>query len=164
LFYVNSFSKKFSITGWRIGYVMAHQEHMDAIMDIHDYTGLCAPSVLQQALAEYVRTNEGGMQYTQKLRDQLKSNYAVLAKKFTEMGFEVSEAQGGYFVWAKLPTQFNSGLEFALELYEKEKVAVVPGVHFSENAEAFIRINIARYPNEIEQAIPKFTRFIERKA
>ena len=49
IFYVNAFSKKFSITGWRIGYLIAHQLHMKGIMDIHDYTGLCAPSILQQS-------------------------------------------------------------------------------------------------------------------
>ena len=43
LFYTNSFSKLFSITGWRIGYLIAHQEHMQKIKSIHDYTGLCAP-------------------------------------------------------------------------------------------------------------------------
>lgn len=159
VFYVNSFSKKFSVTGWRIGYLMAHLSHMDKIMDMHDYTGLCAPSVLQQALADFLDSGNQADLYIHTLRNRLKENYKQLAKAFEKLGFKVAAAQGGYFVWAELPKNFTSGLEFALKLYETKKVAVVPGVHFSEYAEAYIRINIARYPEEILLAIEKVTEF-----
>lgn len=160
VFYVNSFSKKFSITGWRIGYLMAHQSHLPKIMDIHDYTGLCAPSILQEALVTYINKNNAGADYICNLRQKLKINYTRLATAFVKMGFDVVVAHGGYFVWAKLPQGYNSGFDFALRLYESKKVAVVPGIHFSEHAENYIRLNIARNENEIQQAIKKVGEFI----
>lgn len=160
LFYVNAFSKKFSITGWRVGYLLSHKKHMNSIMDIHDYTGLCAPSLLQQALAIYVDKYNFGDDYTKDLRDKLQINYKQLATELELLGFKNSRAQGGYFVWTELPEKFNCGLEFAFNLYEKEKVAVVPGIHFSENGKRFVRINIARQPYEISMAISKIKKFI----
>src|SRR6056297_1188690 len=60
MFYVNSFSKIFSITGWRIGYMMAPAHHMKAIRSVHDYTGLCVPSVLQEALVRFIQEHDWG--------------------------------------------------------------------------------------------------------
>jgi aspartate/methionine/tyrosine aminotransferase len=160
VFYVNAFSKKFSITGWRIGYLIAHQSHMSAINDIHDYTGLCAPSILQQALAFYIEKYNFGIEYTVGLREKLQANYNQLSRELELLGFKNWKAQGGYFIWTELPERFDDGLEFALNLYEKEKVAVVPGIHFSESGKKFVRINIARQPYEISMAVSKIKKFI----
>lgn len=161
VFYVNAFSKKLSITGWRIGYLVAHLSHMDALMDIHDYIGLSSSSVLQQALAIYLRDNKFGNEYSVWLRDNLKQNYIQLATALNELGFKVFDAQGGYFIWCELPQKYDSGLEFTLDLFEKEKVAVVPGIHFDEKGERMVRLNIARHPYEISMAVSKIKNYIQ---
>lgn len=160
VFYVNAFSKMLSITGWRVGYLIAHEKHMPDIRDVHDYTGLCVPSVLQQAVADYLEQFNYGTEYTKVLREKLRKNYKVISNELQKLGFEVFNAQGGYFVWASLPKGFESGLEFALKLYDKEKVAVVPGIHFSENGSKIIRVNIARNEDEIEKGIQAIARFV----
>jgi aspartate/methionine/tyrosine aminotransferase len=160
IFYVNAFSKKFSITGWRIGYLIAPELHMAAITDIHDYTGLCSPSILQQAIAEYVDVSNFGADYTKELRKKLKTNYILLSGKIKELGFRPKEAQGGYFIWTELPDGLPNGLDFALNLYEKKKVAVVPGIHFSKNGKNIIRINIARNNNEINESVKRIKEYI----
>jgi len=160
IFYVNSFSKKFSITGWRVGYLITHPSHIHGIADIHDYTGLCAPSILQQALGFYLDKFNFGIDYTTELREKLQANYNQLNHELELLGFKTWQAQGGYFIWTELPEQFNDGLEFALNLYEKEKVAIVPGIHFSETGQRFVRINIARQPYEISMAVSKIKKYI----
>jgi len=161
LFYTNSFSKLFSITGWRIGYLIAHQEHMQKIKSIHDYTGLCAPSVLQQAIVEYLKTNDFGNKYIAELRKRLKESYAHMADELVKLGFEIPETKGGYFVWAKLPIQFNDGFRFAIDLYDEQQVAVIPGEHFSEKAVDYIRLNIAREKDEVEEGIKRIRSFLK---
>jgi len=160
VFYVNAFSKKLSITGWRIGYLLSHEKHMAALMDVHDYIGLSSPSVLQHALAEYLRVSNFGKDYCSELRANLKTNYYQMKHALIELGFKVIDGQGGYFIWAKLPVKFTSGFDFAIELYEQQKVAIVPGIHFDETGEQYIRLNIARYPYEIDMAIEKIKNFI----
>lgn len=159
LFYTNSFSKLFSVTGWRIGYLIAHQDHMSKIKAIHDYTGLCAPSVLQQAIVEYLKISDFGKEYIQNLRTKLTQGYNHLSSELLKLGFEIPETKGGYFVWAKLPKKFHDGFRFAIDLYDEQKVAVIPGEHFSENARNFIRFNIARENEEIEEGIRRIKAF-----
>jgi len=159
LFYVNSFSKILSITGWRVGYLVAHQKHMEHIKSIHDYTGLCAPSVLQQAIVEYLKNYNFGKEYIASLREKLKKSYSLLSTALKNLGFNVPETKGGYFVWAELPEKFSDGFKFAVDLYEEQKVAVIPGEHFSTNAKNYIRLNIARPVAEVEEGIEKIKAF-----
>jgi aspartate/methionine/tyrosine aminotransferase len=162
LFFVDSFSKLFSITGWRIGFFFAHEKHMSAIRNIHDYTGLCAPSVLQEALARYIQKHEYGKDYVTNLRIKLAENYRTMTKTLIKNGFQVPEANGGYFVWTKLPEQFPDGFRFAIDLYEQIKVAVVPGIHFSPRASRYIRLNLAREKTEIDFALNKIESFVNQ--
>jgi aminotransferase len=163
IFYVNAFSKLLSITGWRLGYLMTQPAIVDEIAAIHDYTGLSSPSVLQQSLAFYLDKYNFGKEYTAALREKVKANYMQLEQELIQLGFTVFPAQGGYFIWAQLPKGFTDGFEFAIDLYEKQKVAVIPGIHFSEEAGSFIRINIARHPYEISMAIAKLKKYISEK-
>ncbi len=161
IFYVNSFSKIFSITGWRIGYLIAHEEHMEKIQAIHDYTGLCAPSILQAAIAEYLEKHNMGKSYTVKLRQALKQNYQKMANPLKELNFSIPEIHGGYFIWASLPKGMNDGFLFTMDLYEKQKVAVIPGEHFSDKNKNYIRINIARKEEEIDAGIKKIRNYFQ---
>jgi len=162
VFYVNSFSKVFSITGWRIGYLVAHQKHMEHIKPIHDYTGLCAPSVLQQAIVEYIKNYNYGKEYIASLRGKLKKSYTLLSTALKNLGFKVPETKGGYFVWAELPEKYPDGFKFTVDLYEQQRVAVIPGEHFSANAKNYIRLNIARPVDEVEEGIEKIKAFFSQ--
>ena len=161
LFYTNSFSKIFSITGWRIGYLIAHQDHMQKIKSIHDYTGLCAPSILQQAIVKYLKNNDFGKDYISNLRNKLKESYNHLSGELRSLGFEIPETKGGYFVWAKLPQKYSDGFKFAIDLYDEQKVAVIPGEHFSDKATNYIRFNIAREKEEVEEGINRIRKYFE---
>ena len=158
-FFVNSFSKLYSITGWRIGYLFAHKSHFLKIKNLHDYTGLCAPSILQEAIAQYLEIPNASQKYMEELRTLISDGYSFLHAELTKLGFEIPQISGGYFIWAKLPPNFSNGVEFAMNLYEQERVAVVPGIHFSEDAKDWIRINIARPHNELFEAAKKIEQF-----
>lgn len=152
IFYVNSFSKKFSITGWRIGYLICHEKHMKRIRQIHDYTGLSASSVMQKAIALFMENKISVKEYTEALRNNIKNSYIALSDCLEANGFSIPETNGGYFIWAELPEKFTDGFGFAIGLYEKTKVAVVPGIHFSPYASRYVRFNVARPLSEIIEA------------
>lgn len=160
VFIVNSFSKTLSITGWRLGYLACHQSHFEALCNIHDFTGLNSPAPLQEAVWRFI--NAGLMpQYTSWLRSQLLLSYQSLYSALQFNGFTVSETGGGYFIWARLPEPFSNGFKFAVDLYDNQKVAVVPGIHFSSNAHDFLRFNFARPMPEIQKAIEGISSFIK---
>jgi aspartate/methionine/tyrosine aminotransferase len=158
VFYVNSFSKMLSITGWRIGYLFCHKKHSEVLRDIHDYIGLCVNAPLQEALARYLKNESFGKLYVNETRNHLKSFYGQMSKELIKVGFQVPQANGGYYVWAKLPYSID-GFQFAMNLYEEEGVAVIPGMHFSDMANDYLRFNIARPESEIAEGIEKVVKF-----
>lgn len=159
LFYIDSFSKTFSITGWRVGYIITAAEAMKKIRGIHDYTGLCAPSILQEAIARYLSENDFGLEYTAAVKGKCKNSYAYMKKALTELGFDVKESRGGYFLWAKLPRPHTDAFTFALELYNRCQVAVVPGENFSRTKTDYIRVNIGTRLPIIREAISRIKGF-----
>jgi aspartate/methionine/tyrosine aminotransferase len=161
VFYVNSFSKMLSITGWRIGFLFSHKEHVETLRDIHDYIGLCVNAPLQEALARYLKNENFGEKYVVETRAHLKNAYQRISKELIKLGFDVPAAKGGYYVWAKLPKQID-GFQYAMDLYEQEAVAVIPGMHFSSNGSQFVRFNIARPEIEIEEGIQKVIRYSQQ--
>ncbi len=161
LFYVNSFSKLLSVTGWRVGYFISHESHMPALRAIHDYIGLCVPSVLQIAIEKYLTENQFGKEYIQIIRSGIKKSFSMLYTTLLELGFSIPKIEGGYFIWSQLPEKYNDGFRFAIDLYEKEKVAVIPGIQFSGNAGKFVRFNVAREENEIIAGIDGIRKYVK---
>ena len=132
---------------------------MQKIKSIHDYTGLCAPSILQQAIVEYLKKYDFGKDYVSNLRKKLTDSYNHLSEELEKLGFEIPETKGGYFVWAKLPQKYSDGFKFAIDLYDQQKVAVIPGEHFSDKATNYIRFNIAREKSEVDEGIKRIKEF-----
>ena len=161
LFVVDGFSKWFSITGWRIGFLFHHESHMAALRSLHDYTGLCTNAVLQEALACFVESSDFGKIYSENLRHDMHKNYQFAFDKLNAIGFSPCKADGGYFIWTQLPERFNDGFEFAYTLFEKSKVSIVPGIHFSTNAGKYVRFNIARPMQELSEGLDRLENFLK---
>lgn len=162
LFYIDSFSKMLSITGWRIGYLITPAAHMKKIRGMHDYTGLCAPSVLQEAIARYLEQYDHGKVYIESVRNQCKEAYHLMNRELTALGFDVAGTGGGYFLWAGLPngSHYADAFEFALALYESQKVGMVPGENFSETKIQHLRLNIGTQLTVIREAVERLKTFL----
>ena len=123
--------------------MIANAEDMKAIRRIHDYTGLCAATIFQSTIADYLLNSNFGKTYTTSLRLNCKRSYTLLKDKICSFGFNVVDIQGGYFLWAELPPQYRDGFQFAMELYKCSEVAIVPGENFSPNKQNYVRLNVA---------------------
>lgn len=161
LFLVSAFSKMLSITGWRVGYIAASAQHIGNIAKIHDYTGLCTPSILQAAIAGYLGKNDYGRDYLASLRGKVRDSFAAMHFALEKSGFSMPSIDGGYFIWAKIPERFSDGFNFAMDLYESRKVGTVPGIHFSERGSRFIRVSIAKPVEEIAEAASRIADFVK---
>ncbi|MFP4555708.1 MAG: pyridoxal phosphate-dependent aminotransferase [Bacteroidales bacterium] len=160
LFYVNSFSKTLCITGWRVGYLYAHKSHRNQLRSIHDYIGLCAPSILQEAIARYLGGSNFGHDFIKDYRQEVKRSFEGLSLTLSKLGFSIPPINGGCFIWAKLPESFTDGFEFAHDLYNTKRVAVIPGEHFSRTHTNWIRLNIARPFKDISEAGELIAQFV----
>jgi LL-diaminopimelate aminotransferase len=139
--------------------MIAHPIHMPAIRSMHDYTGLCANSVLQHAIACYLENRNMGRDYVSHLRERFLFSFERLAAVLKKLGFTIPPTDGGYFIWAELPSGFEDGFETAMQLYEETGIATVPGIHFSTSAKRFLRFNIARPDEDIDKAVDAVNMF-----
>jgi len=160
LFYVTSFSKMLSITGWRVGYIITEKNHMKKIRAIHDYTGLSAPSLFQSVIYEYLNSYDFGKKYVSEIRKKCQLSHDYMKNKLEKLNFKIPEIQGGYFLWAKLPPQHRDGFLFSSDLYNTANVGVVPGENFSKTKREFIRLNIATEMPVLKKSVQKITQFI----
>lgn len=151
VFFVNSFSKLLSVTGWRLGYFLTHHSHFQRLKEIHDYIGLCSPSPFQEAIARFLANPDELREYTGWVRTRIAENYHPRKTQLEAHDFSIPDHHGGYFIWAQCPAHIHSGVQFAVDLYNHHRTAVIPGKHFGNDWERYIRINMAM-PEEVVEA------------
>jgi aminotransferase len=130
---INSVSKTYSLTGWRVGWAIASPAITASIRKIHDFLTVGAPHPLQAAAAEALQISETyyenlAAEYTQK-RDFL---YAAL----NEAGFKTFKPQGAYYIMTDVSHWgVTDDVAFAFQLIKEAKVATVPGSAFYSSPE-----------------------------
>lgn len=159
LIFISSFSKTLSITGWRIGYIITNEKDLKNISSIHDWTGLSAPFIFQRAISNYLKEKELE-NYLKKLKNDLKISYEFLENELEKSQLKLAKLEGGIFAWIKLPSKFKTALDFAKNLFELKKVAVVPGINFSKKNQNFFRINLSLSFEEFKLGIRKLKEFL----
>ncbi|MBI4302674.1 MAG: aminotransferase class I/II-fold pyridoxal phosphate-dependent enzyme [Chloroflexi bacterium] len=156
---LGGFSKAYAMTGWRVGYAAAPADIIEAMMKIHQYTMLCAPIMAQVAAIEALRAGESDVQemvadYGQRRR--------VMVKGLNDIGLACSEPQGAFYAFPSIKTTGLSSVEFAERLLKEERVVVVPGSAFGSSGEGHIRCCYAVSLPEMEEALERMGRFVER--
>jgi aminotransferase len=156
---LNGFSKAYAMTGWRIGYAASSKEIIGAMTKIHQYTMLCAPIMAQMAALEALKANDREVDVMVRDYDRRRR---VIVKGFREIGLTCFEPRGAFYAFPSIQVTGMSSEEFAEKLLMEEKVAVVPGTAFGQCGEGYIRCCYATSLPEIEEALKRMGRFVNR--
>ena len=156
--HLGGFSKDFAMTGWRVGYAAAREDIIEAMMKVHQYTMLSAPTMSQMAALEALTSGADDVaamvaQYDQRRR--------LMVKGLNEIGLPCFEPKGAFYAF---PSIKNTGLtseEFAERLLKEQRVAVVPGSAFGPSGEGHIRCCYAVTLAEIEEALERMRQFVK---
>jgi aminotransferase len=148
---ISGFSKTFSITGWRIGYVAADAKVAASIGLVNDLFYVCAPTPLQWGVAHALEV--GDAYYTTLAADYQKKR-DLLADALREGGFTPYVPQGAYYMLAEIPESFRDSREAAMTLIEESGVASVPGPSFyaSDRGDRLLRFCFAKDFAALEEA------------
>jgi aminotransferase len=140
---ISGFSKTFSITGWRIGYVAADARVIGPIGLVNDLFYVCAPTPLQWGVA---RALEIGDDYYRNLASDYQKKRDMLASALAEGGFTPYVPQGAYYMLAEIPEELRDDRAAAQWLLENSGVASVPGSAFyvSERGKRLLRFCFAK--------------------
>lgn len=137
---VGGFSKAFAMTGWRLGYIAAPEEIISAVLKIHQYAIMCAPTASQFAGIEALKNGDGDVKMMVAEYDRRRK---ILVSEFAKMGISCYEPKGAFYVFPNISQFGLTSEDFAEKLLFEYNCAVVPGSAFGKCGEGFVRISYA---------------------
>ena len=155
---INGFSKSYAMTGWRLGYVCGPEIIISQMLKIHQYAIMCAPSTSQYAAVAALRDGDGDVA---SMREEYNGRRRYLMHRFAEMGLECFEPFGAFYVFPCIKEFGMTSEEFATELLNSQKLAVVPGTAFGDCGEGFIRISYAYSLKNLKEAMDRMEVFVK---
>ena len=150
---VNSFSKSWNISGWRLGYAYGKGELIQPINNAANVIYVCPATPLQSALSRVLMADND---YYTKLRDKFDVKRRFASEALTDLGFKIYNSGSAFYLWTRIPEEFSDALKFN-EMLMKNGVAGTPGSAFadSDDWDAYMRICIAREDSVLEGALEK---------
>ncbi|MBR1390758.1 MAG: pyridoxal phosphate-dependent aminotransferase [Lachnospiraceae bacterium] len=156
---LNGFSKAYSMTGWRIGYVSAKKELILAINKIHQVNTTSAASFVQKAAIAALREEKTEVEDMRR-EYRRRRDYAVKAINGIP-GLQCAEPAGAFYIFINIKALGISSAKFAEYLLENEKIALVPGEVFGENGEGYLRMSFANSLDNIAEGIQRLAHGVE---
>ena len=156
---INSFSKYFSMTGWRVGWMVVPEDHIRQIERLAQNMFICAPHASQIAALHALDCED-------ELKNNLdvyKENRKLMIKGLKDSGFsKISSPDGAFYIYADVSKFCNDSLEFANRVLREAKVAITPGLDFdSKRGNSTIRFSYARSTEDIIKGLEKLNIFMK---
>lgn len=154
---LNGFSKSHSMTGWRVGYIVASKELRKQLLKVHQYS-VTSTSIISQMAGVVALTK------CQDLKEKVeiyKERAEKVYNRFKLAGINPIKPQGAFYIFIPLlDVGVRDSYKFALELLEEERVAIVPGVAFS--MDGYIRISLIESVDILLEASERIIEFIKK--
>ncbi len=150
----NSLSKTYSITGWRLGYVIASPEIIDRVKKVHDFLTVGAAAPLMEACVV-------GLKFGDEYYQELQAHYTHMKNLFVgglrDIGLQFTEPQGAYYVLVDISEfGYENDYLFCEDLARKVGVGAVPGSSFfRENVNHLIRVHFAKQDETLNAALDR---------
>lgn len=155
---LDGFSKAYAMTGWRIGYVAAPAQIIEAMLKVHQYTIMCASTSAQEAALEALRNGEADVQM---MHDDYDRRRRMFVAGLNRIGLPCSEPRGAFYAFPYIGDTGLADDEFVEKLLLEEKVAVVPGSSFGTAGVGYIRCAYCTAYDKLEDALARMERFLK---
>ena len=158
---VNGFSKAYSMTGWRLGYLCAPKEICSQMVKLHQYGIMSAPTVSQYAAIEALEFGDNDIEA---MRTEYNGRRRFLLDGFRTLGMECFEPKGAFYMFPNVTK--ISGLtsdEFCTQFLQAEQVAIIPGSAFGPGGEGFARCCYAASMKELATALERLEHFLKHR-
>jgi len=153
---VNGFSKTYSMTGWRLGYVAAPKPLMDILIRVHQYTVVCATSFAQYGgVAAY----EGPQDCVREMQAEFARRRELILKRLRGMErINCAVPEGAFYVFPSVAALGRLADDVAMHLLEDAYIATVPGSAFGKYGEGYVRFAYSNSYENIEEAMDRMER------
>jgi len=152
-------SKAYAMTGFRVGYALASAPLLAAMRKVHQYMIMSAPTVGQHAALAALTQAEEDVQMMVAEYDRRRR---LIVGGLNEIGLSCFEPQGAFYAFPSIEVTGMDDETFAEKLLQEERVALVPGSAFGESGHGFVRCSYATAYEQIEEALERMGRFMQR--
>ena len=157
---VNGFSKAYSMTGWRLGFVCGPREIIAAMTKLHQYGIMSAPTTSQYAAIEAMKNGDHDIEA---MRDEYNGRRRFLVDGFRKLGLECFEPRGAFYTFPCIKSTGLTSEEFCDRFLAEERVAVIPGSAFGPGGEGYVRACYAASMKNLDEALKRLERFLSRR-
>lgn len=157
--FLHGLSKAWAMTGFRIGYACAPSEMIEAMMKIHQYVMLCAPTPSQEAAAEALLHPDADVQA---MHSEYLKRRNFIYNSFRAAGIPCVKPLGAFYAFPYIGDLGLSSKDFAMRLLDEESVAAVPGTAFGNCGAGFLRCAYATSMDDLKEAMARFANFVGR--
>ena len=154
---LNGFSKSWAMTGYRLGYACGPEDVIDAMMKIHQYGIMSAPTLSQAAGVEAM---DHGDKDVDRMRREYKKRRDYLVPALNELGLKTVMPKGAFYIFSDIRSTGLKDDEFALKLLKEFGVAVVPGSAFGACGAGFVRMSYATSLEKIRVAVERIGKML----
>ena len=156
---MGGFSKAYAMTGWRLAYTCARVDLTEAMMRVHQYIMMSAPTMSQYAALEALRNGEEDVRGMAAEYDRRRR---LMVRELNAMGLTCFEPRGAFYCFPSVRVTGLSDEAFSEGLLMEEKVAVVPGSAFGQFGVGHVRVCYTAPYEVLEEALGRMRRFVER--
>jgi aminotransferase len=157
---VNSFSKAFAMTGWRLGYAYGPAWLIEEMLKVVTYQTSCASSISQRAALAALRAEKGQFEA---MWTKFRERCDLVFKRLKKMpGIRVHPTAGSFYVFPNIAEITPDCERFALDLLAQEQVVVVPGVAFGPSGKGCVRLACTVNKDRLAEAMDRLERFVRR--
>ena len=156
----NTFSKTWTMTGWRLGWLLAPRPFINGFPKMVEFNTSCAPSFVQHAGVVAIRDGEQLIVETQA---RLRRARDLLVRRLQEIpGVEAAAPDGAMYLFFRVPGRSDDSLAFCKRLVLEAGLGLAPGVAFGPEGEGYVRWCFAATEPLIEQGVERLAKFLRR--
>lgn len=158
---VNSFSKSYAMTGWRVGYALGPEEVIKNMVKLQENVAACVNSAAQYAA---VAALEGTQEPLRQMVESYSRRRQLVVEGFKSVpGLTCHAPQGAFYALLDVSATGMNATDFAMELLEQERVIVVPGDAFGAGSSCYVRLSFATSDENIKKGIARIGAYMKRK-
>jgi aminotransferase len=156
---VNSFSKTYAMTGFRVGYAVAAENLISAMLLVQQFTIACVDGPAQYAATAAL---EGSQEFVAEMVSKFDKRRRLVYERLSEIqGFSCALPKGAFYAFPNIKAFKTSSADFSEFLLKEAKVVVTPGSSFGEDGEGFVRLSFATAYEEIAEALDRVEKALE---
>jgi aspartate/methionine/tyrosine aminotransferase len=159
-FVINGFSKRFAMTGLRLGYVIAPKEYMRSLQILQQNLFICAPSTAQKAGIAALKEAKADVD---RMRSVYNERRIYIVERLKRMGFIIHKVpMGAFYVFCDARKFTSDSYHFAFDVLEKAHVGITPGIDFGTGGEGFVRFSYANSMENIQTAMDRMEVYLQK--